>query len=229
MTGSFPDISLNLFFFSSHSTPPTYLSDILVQLPCCLAGILTILPFGFSENHLPLQVDQVLATFSMHFDCTEEATHVQCSSMLRLACGLQAMARVWRDGQQHHTYVYRLLAAGSIEEKIFQRQVNKQGLTGAVVDARIGDNQMPAFDAEQLRRLFCLNESTLCETHDLLDCHCITGNAGAKSDPVAHENVRDCQLHMHGAAHLAAVSAVTSICYEYSCTHPPGLCHSLIC
>ena len=45
------------------------------------------------------------------------------------------MARVWRDGQRRHTYVYRLLAAGSIEEKIFQRQVNKQGLTGAVVDA----------------------------------------------------------------------------------------------
>jgi len=120
------------------------------------------------------------------------------------------MARVWRDGQRHHTYVYRLLAAGSIEEKIFQRQVNKQGLTGAVVDAKIGDNnQMPAFDAEQLRRLFCLDERTLCETHDLLDCHCTaTGNSDVKSDPVAREHVRDCQLNIHGAVYPTAVSAV---------------------
>jgi len=124
---------------------------------------------------------------------------------------VQAMARVWRDGQRRHTYVYRLLAAGSIEEKIFQRQVNKQGLTGAVVDAKIGDNQMPAFDAEQLRRLFCLDERTLCETHDLLNCHCMMGNSSVKSDPIAHENVRDCQLDIHGAAYPTTVSA--------SCAH----------
>ena len=133
--------------------------------------------------------------------------------LLSLRCGLQAMARVWRDGQRHHTYVYRLLAAGSIEEKIFQRQVNKQGLTGAVVDAKIGDNQMPAFDAEQLRRLFCLDERTLCETHDLLDCHCITGNSSVQSDTVARENVRDCQLNIHGAAYpSAAVSVLQIVC-----------------
>jgi len=117
------------------------------------------------------------------------------------------MARVWRDGQRRHTYVYRLLAAGSIEEKIFQRQVNKQGLTGAVVDAKAGDNQMPAFDAEQLRRLFRLDERTLCETHELLDCHCITGSSSQKPDSVCRENIRDCQLNIRGAAYPTAVSA----------------------
>jgi len=129
------------------------------------------------------------------------------------------MARVWRDGQCHRTYVYRLLAAGSIEEKIFQRQVNKQGLTGAVVDAKIGDNQMPAFDAEQLRRLFCLDERTLCETHDLLDCHCITDNSSVKSDSVAHEQVRECQLNIHGAAYPAAVSASSCASASYVSYH----------
>jgi len=130
-----------------------------------------------------------------------------------LICCLQAMARVWRDGQRRHTYVYRLLAAGSIEEKIFQRQVNKQGLTGAIVDAKTGDNQMPAFDAEQLRQLFRLDEKTLCETHDLLDCRCITGNCSPKSDSVACENIRDCQLNIHGAAYPRAVSFQhTAIC-----------------
>ena len=36
--------------------------------------------------------------------------------------------RVWRDGQKRKVYVYRLATAGSIEEKIFQRQVTKQGI-----------------------------------------------------------------------------------------------------
>ena len=36
---------------------------------------------------------------------------------------LQAMARVWRDGQRKVVQIYRLLTTGTIEEKIFQRQV----------------------------------------------------------------------------------------------------------
>ena len=35
----------------------------------------------------------------------------------------QAMARVWRDGQRKNVTIYRLLTTGTIEEKIFQRQV----------------------------------------------------------------------------------------------------------
>ena len=35
----------------------------------------------------------------------------------------QAMARVWRDGQKKNVTIYRLLTTGTIEEKIFQRQV----------------------------------------------------------------------------------------------------------
>ena len=35
----------------------------------------------------------------------------------------QAMARVWRDGQKKEVKIYRLITAGTIEEKIFQRQV----------------------------------------------------------------------------------------------------------
>ena len=46
----------------------------------------------------------------------------------------QAMARVWRDGQKKHCYIYRLLATGTIEEKIFQRQAHKKALSSCVVD-----------------------------------------------------------------------------------------------
>ena len=38
----------------------------------------------------------------------------------------QAMARVWRDGQTQKVYLYRLLTTGTIEEKIFQRQLAKE-------------------------------------------------------------------------------------------------------
>ena len=41
------------------------------------------------------------------------------------ATDVQAMARVWRDGQRRKVHVYRLATAGTIEEKIFQRQVCK--------------------------------------------------------------------------------------------------------
>ena len=35
------------------------------------------------------------------------------------------MARIWRDGQRLPCTVYRLLTAGTIEEKIYQRQIMK--------------------------------------------------------------------------------------------------------
>ena len=44
----------------------------------------------------------------------------------------QAAARVWRDGQRKRCFVYRFLATGSIEEKVFQRQLSKEGLQGLV-------------------------------------------------------------------------------------------------
>ena len=43
----------------------------------------------------------------------------------------------------------RLLTTGTIEEKMFQRQILKQSLSGAVVDAR--DNARAHFTREELR------------------------------------------------------------------------------
>ena len=37
----------------------------------------------------------------------------------------QAMARVWRDGQTKDVHIYRFLSTGSIEEKMYQRQILK--------------------------------------------------------------------------------------------------------
>ena len=80
----------------------------------------------------------------------------------------QAMARVWRDGQVKRVYLYRLLMTGSIDEKIFQRQLSKEGLSSSVLDNAFGKVQ---FSKTDLKDIFSLNVHTLCDTHDLI-CDC---------------------------------------------------------
>ncbi|KAI9208840.1 P-loop containing nucleoside triphosphate hydrolase protein [Polychytrium aggregatum] len=80
----------------------------------------------------------------------------------------QALARVWRDGQKKMCFIYRFIATGSIEEKIFQRQAHKQSLSSCVVDEAADVERH--FSQEALRQLFQLNETTLSDTHDTFKC-----------------------------------------------------------
>ncbi|KAF2497272.1 putative dsDNA-dependent ATPase [Lophium mytilinum] len=85
------------------------------------------------------------------------------------ATDLQAMARIHRDGQKKPCKIYRLLVQGALDEKIFQRQVTKQGLADAVVDKKAS---AASFSHEELRDLFSLDEKDHCQTHDLIGCTC---------------------------------------------------------
>ncbi|KAJ5086951.1 DNA repair protein rhp54 [Penicillium alfredii] len=84
------------------------------------------------------------------------------------AADQQALARVWRDGQKKDCFVYRFIATGSIEEKIFQRQSHKQSLSSCVVDS--AEDVERHFSLESLRELFQFKPETPCDTHDTFKC-----------------------------------------------------------
>lgn len=84
------------------------------------------------------------------------------------------MARVWRDGQTKVCFIYRFIATGTIEEKIFQRQAHKQALSSSVIDEE--ENVERHFSRDMMRQLFILNNETACDTHDTFKCkRCANG------------------------------------------------------
>ena len=78
---------------------------------------------------------------------------------------LQATARIHRDGQMKNTFIYRLLTAFTLEEKIFQRQCQKGALARSMGFACVEnatnnkddddeDNDPKTFSSDELRKLF---------------------------------------------------------------------------
>jgi len=84
------------------------------------------------------------------------------------AADQQALARVWRDGQKKDCFVYRFIATGTIEEKIFQRQSHKQSLSSCVVDS--AEDVERHFSLDSLRELFQYRGDTTSDTHDTFKC-----------------------------------------------------------
>ncbi|KAL0076835.1 P-loop containing nucleoside triphosphate hydrolase protein [Phycomyces blakesleeanus] len=104
------------------------------------------------------------------------------------AADQQALARVWRDGQKKDCFIYRLIGAGTIEEKIFQRQSHKQSLSNCVVDEATESERH--FSVADMRQLFQLNTESECETHDTFKCkRCISGKQYKEAESM---NYGDC-------------------------------------
>lgn len=79
------------------------------------------------------------------------------------AIDLQALYRCYRYGQTKHVFAYRLLAGGTMEEKVFSRSVNKSGLAARVVDSRFPERN---FSAEELTNLLEIENWVQCELCD---------------------------------------------------------------
>lgn len=96
---------------------------------------------------------------------------------------LQAMGRVWRDGQKKEVFIYRLLSLATIEEKIYQRQLFKGELQLDLGSDSVGYSKSAKkakskgrqsgttgnFSADELRDLFTFNcKVRLSDTLDVL-------------------------------------------------------------
>jgi DNA excision repair protein ERCC-6 len=68
---------------------------------------------------------------------------------------VQARERAWRLGQKREVEIYRLMTAGTIEEKIYHRQVFKQILTNKILR---DPKQRQTFHLRELHDLFTLGE-----------------------------------------------------------------------
>ena len=78
---------------------------------------------------------------------------------------LQARERAWRLGQKREVTIYRLMTAGTIEEKIYHRQIFKQFLTNKVLK---DPKQRQTFHLSDLHDLFTLgDEGAPTETSNL--------------------------------------------------------------
>ncbi|CAK7219933.1 DNA repair protein rhp26 [Sporothrix bragantina] len=79
---------------------------------------------------------------------------------------VQARERAWRLGQKKEVTIYRLMTAGTIEEKIYHRQIFKQFLTNKVLK---DPKQRTTFGLHDLHDLFSLGsyEDGVTETSEL--------------------------------------------------------------
>lgn len=68
---------------------------------------------------------------------------------------LQARERAWRIGQKKDVAVYRLITRGTIEEKVYHRQIYKHFLTNKILK---NPQQRRFFKARDMKDLFTLND-----------------------------------------------------------------------
>ena len=69
---------------------------------------------------------------------------------------VQARERAWRLGQKREVEIYRLMTAGTIEEKIYHRQIFKQFLTNKILR---DPKQRQTFQLKDLHDLFTLGDA----------------------------------------------------------------------
>jgi SNF2 family DNA or RNA helicase len=85
----------------------------------------------------------------------------------------QAVDRAYRVGQKKDVVTYRLITCGTVEEKMYQRQVFKGGLTSSVMTAssrtKAGRDAPRLLSQTELRDLFTLGSTDESQTQKLIE------------------------------------------------------------
>lgn len=98
---------------------------------------------------------------------------------------LQARERSWRIGQEKDVAVYRFLSAGTIEEKIYHRQLFKQFVSNKVLS---DPNSRKHFNSKGLADLFHLGDDESCSTLDMFDACDADGEDEGAPVPAADDS-----------------------------------------
>ena len=95
---------------------------------------------------------------------------------------IQARERAWRLGQKREVQIFRLMVAGTIEEKIFHRQIFKQFLTNKILK---DPKQRQTFQLKDLHDLFTLGnaDEQATETGRLFEGTEVKFNKDSESSP----------------------------------------------
>lgn len=129
----------------------------------------------------------------------------------------QAMARVWRDGQRKQCFIYRLMSTGTIEEKIFQRQMHKKALSACVVDNE--EDVERHFSLGELKELFRLEEATNSDTHDKLTCKTCLDGKPYREPPKEADCTRDLTDWYHCPDKRTLVDTILKRSWEQGVTY----------
>lgn len=87
---------------------------------------------------------------------------------------VQAICRVYRYGQVKPVHIYRLISIGTMEKKIYDRQISKQGMANRIVDEL---NPEANFSKQEIMKLICEKESSSPQAD-------LVAAAGQFNDPV---------------------------------------------
>jgi len=105
----------------------------------------------------------------------------------------QAVDRCYRIGQEKPVTVYRFISAGTVEEKIYEKQVHKDGIRRVILGSGGGSSSTERyFEKDELRKLFKLSPRGECAMMDKFNAKSdndAKGASGKKSFLTKHSSV----------------------------------------
>uniref|UniRef100_A0A0N4ZLV3 DNA repair and recombination protein RAD54-like n=1 Tax=Parastrongyloides trichosuri TaxID=131310 RepID=A0A0N4ZLV3_PARTI len=101
---------------------------------------------------------------------------------------VQARERAWRIGQNREVTIYRLLTSGTIEEKMYQRQIFKQFLANKILD---DPKQARILKAHHIKELFTLGNNEVSRKHGTETASIFYGQNGEKRSNYFDEKAKN--------------------------------------